>query len=422
MPLQSRWAERGRFSRLTGTALRFAIAIAVCVVFQPAWAQPGQGEIAKRRSDELAGNLQALTLLVGLAEQACLSNRTQTESAGISVTLRAILNSVTSGASLERQVKDLRGAPERMTGEIAKLENNDIRTCMNEKLAPAFSKINTFFVAADPAAGWPEPIDFRFNFTRDASNHSAKYSENLKINLLRSSRSPVSRRITNQLDSGGTPYYQVDISYPTDSELIKGTIVPEVKATSSLSSAPTSITTICMQRPPSFPQVKAEYDMFDCSEGNACQPGAMATGWLAICPKSGEALPPATVRPSRYAAFLLAPAQAADPERRWVVPSLETLAGQNAEGVGYTVFTLSTSAFRKPEALGVEVDVRVNGTRVEQDGLPPAMRPVANDPTQPFTHSFALQSLDFQGLNGGCDDIAVGLTPLYAQRCKGEPS
>jgi hypothetical protein len=70
----------------------------------------------------------------------------------------------------------------------------------------------------------------------------------------------------------------------------------------------------------------------------------------------------------------------------------------------------------------VEVDVRVNGTRVEQDGLPPAMRPVANDPTQPFTHSFALQSLDFQGLNGGCDDISVGLTPIYANGRKGEPS
>src|SRR4029077_14757788 len=127
VPLQSRWAERGRFSRLTSTALRFAIAIAVCVVFQPAWAQSSQGEIAKTRSDELAGNLQALTLLVGLAEQACLSNRTQTESAGISANLRAILNSVTSGASIERQVKDLRGAPDKMTGEVAKLENDEIR-------------------------------------------------------------------------------------------------------------------------------------------------------------------------------------------------------------------------------------------------------------------------------------------------------
>lgn len=423
MTLQNRWDERGRFSKPTSTAqrwLRFGGALAVCVVFQPAQAQSDQGERARRQSDDLARSLQALTVLVGLAEQACLSNRTQTETGGISVTLRAIVSSVTSGASIERQVKDLRGAPDKMTGEVAKLENDEIRKCMNEKLAPAFARINTSFAPDDPAASWPEPIDLRFNFARNASKDTAKYSDNLMINLLRTKQQPITRRITYQVQ-GGTPYYQVDISYPTDSEFIKGTIVPEIRATSTLSTQPTSITQICVQRPSSFPQLKAGYDMLDCTEGNVCQTSAFATGWLAICPKSGEALPPATVRPSRYAAFLLAQAQAADTERRWVVPSLETLAGQNAEGVGYTVFTLSTSAFRKPEALGVEVDVRVNGTRVEQDGLPPAMRPVANDPTQPFTHSFALQSLDFQGLNGGCDDISVGLTPLYANGRKGEP-
>jgi hypothetical protein len=398
-----------------------AVALIGCCAFQPAArAQSPAGEIARRQADELARNLLMLKQLVELSERACLSSHTQAESAGISITLRTIVNSVTSGVGVERQVKELRGASEQMTGAVAKLENDEIRKCMNEKLAPAFALINSSFAESDPGAAWPEPIDFRFNFTRNASKDPAKYSENLRVNLLRASRSPVTRRITNQFDPSGVPYYQVDISYPVNSELIKGTITPEIKTTSSLSTEPPSLTPFCLQRPSSFPQVKAEYDMFDCMEGGVCTSAALGTGWLVLCPKSGEVAPPAHVKPSRYAAFRLARAQATTIERRWVVPSLETLAEQNAEGVGYTVFTLSTSAFRKSEALGVEVDVRVNGTRVEEDGLPPAMRPAANDPAQPFTHSFALQSLDFQGLHGGCDEISVGLTPIYAGGRKGE--
>jgi hypothetical protein len=393
--------------------------IACCNLHSEARAQLDTNDALKRQTDQLASNLQSLTRFVDLAERACLSGHTQEESAGISIRLRTILKSVAGGVDIERQVKELRGASEQMTGAVAKLENDEIRKCMNEKLAPAFTLIGSSFLADDPGAAWPEPIDFRFNFVRNASKDLTKYSENLRLNLLRTSRSPVNRRITNQFDPSGAPYYQLDISYPANGELIKGTITPEVRATSSLSTEPTSLTPICLQRPSSFPQVKAEYDMFDCTEGGACGSAALGTGWLATCSKSGKALP-AHAKPSRYATFRLALAQATAVERRWVVPSLETLVEQNTEGVGYTVFTLTTSAFRKSEALGVEVDVRVNGTRVDEDGLPAAMRPAPNDPSHPFVHNFALQSLDFQGLRGGCDEISVGLTPIYGRGRKGE--
>lgn len=402
-------------------SLWVAIALlACCNPDSEARAQAGGGDALKRQADELALHLQTLTQLADLAERACLSNHTQAESAGIAITLSSIVKSLTAGVDVERQVKELRGASEQMTGAVAKLENDDIRKCMNEKLAPAFALINATYLAGDPGASWPEPIDFRFNFVRNASNDLTKYSENLRLNLLRTTRSPVNRRIVSQFDPGGGPYYGLDISYPANGEVIKGTITPEIKTQSSLSTVPTNLTSICLQRPSTLPQLKAEYDMFDCIEGDACKPTALGTGWLALCPKSTEAAPPAGANPSRYAAFQLARAQATAVERRWVVPSLETLLEQNAEGVGYTVFTLSTSAFRKSEALGVEVDVRVNGTHVDEDGLPPALRPAANDPSQPFIHNFALQSLDFQGLQGGCDEISVGLTPIYAGGRKGD--
>jgi len=401
-----------------------AITLISCCAYEPgAWAQPdAASEVSMRQADQLAHNLETLERVVGLAERACLSSHTSTENAGISLTFAAILNTLKSGVGLERQFKDLRGASEQLTGAVAKLENDDIRKCMNEKLAPAFALVNTSYQPGDPAAAWPEPIDFRFNFARVVSKDPDKYSENLKVNLLRASRSPVSRRITNQFDTAGSPYYQIDISYPTDGESIKGTITPEIKGQGRLSSEPTSFTPLCLQRPPSFPKIKAEYDMFDCTEGELCHSAMLATGWLATCSpgKSGEGIAPVNPRPTRYAAFRLARADSNVVERRWVVPSLEALSERNAEGVGYTVFTLSTAAFRRPEVLGVEVDIRVNGTRVEEDGLAPEMRPAPNDPEQPFTHSFALQSLDFQGLRGGCDEVSVGLRPLYAGGSKGD--
>jgi hypothetical protein len=396
-----------------------AVAVIGCCAFQSAaLAQSPSGDLAKRQADEVAGRMHKLTQLVDLAEKTCLSNRTSTDSVSLLGTFKAIKERMTSGVGLERQAKEVRGASEQLTGAVAQLENDQIRKCINEIVAPAFAQITANFLAGDSSVAWPEPIDFRFRFARVTSKDPAKYSENLRVALLRSSRSPVTRRITFQPDAAG-PYYQLDIPYPASSELIKGTIAPEIIATSTLSTEPTSLTPICLQRPSSFPQVKAEYDVFECIEGDVCRsPAFGTTGWLAICPKSGEAVPP--VKPSRYADFLIARAQAATVERRWVVPSLETLSERNAEGVGYTVFTLSTAAFRKPEALGVEVDVRVNGTRVEEDGLPPAMRPVANDPAQPFRYSFALQSLGFQGLHGGCDEISVGLTPVYGGGRKGD--
>lgn len=69
---------------------------------------------------------------------------------------------------------------------------------------------------------------------------------------------------------------------------------------------------------------------------------------------------------------------------------------------------------------GVEVDVRVNGVPVREDGLPAELRPVANNPQARFIHSFALQTLDFEGAHGGCDRIDVALRPLLAEGRKGE--
>ena len=393
-----------------------------CMAASDLHAQPEKVKAAQRQAADLAAALKVFETVVGLAERSCLSNLTQTDKKSFSLDLNGLVNAVKGTASLDSQTAALRGASDKLTGAVAKLENDDIRKCMNQYIAPIYGLVIAPYEKTDPNAAWPDPIDFRFNFARASSKDSRKYSEFLMINLLRTNRSPLTRRIGNQFDPGGTPYFQYDISYPTTSEIIKGTITPEIKGDARLSTEAPVITTVCMQRPPNLPHAKADYDLFECEEGKACRPGPRSTGWLMGCPggTTGELSPPDLSPPFRPVAYELIPAAATPVTRRWVAPSLEALTQRQTEGVGYTVFTIETDAFRRKGVLGVELDIRVNGTPVEENGLPPEMRPIANDGERNFNYAFALQSLDFQGARGGCDDIAISMRPLLEGGRKGE--
>jgi hypothetical protein len=105
------------------------------------------------------------------------------------------------------------------------------------------------------------------------------------------------------------------------------------------------------------------------------------------------------------------------------VPSAKTLAvyKDRMQGVGYTLVSIETDALRDPAIIGVEVDVRVNGVPVLEDGLAAALRPLPNDPSQPFRHSYALESLDFEGAQAGCEAIVLTLRPRLASGRTGEP-
>ena len=191
-----------------------------------------------------------------------------------------------------------------------------------------------------------------------------------------------------------------------------------------LTSTQPVITNVCFQRPPSFPTARAtDYDLYDCIEGKACGPSSRATGWLQACPAQPDgrrgSITSSFVRVAN-AAGLEQLGAAASAAPYWSVPSLQALTQRNFEGVGYTVFTLETDAFRRPGIIGVEVDIRVNGVPVREDGLPAELRPVANNTQARFTYNFALQTLNFDGAQGGCDHIEVGLRPLLAEGRKGE--
>jgi hypothetical protein len=400
-------------------ALAFAF-VALCVAASDLYAQAEKAKAVQRQAADLSDAIKLFETAVGVAERACLSNLTQTERKAFSLDLGALVGSVKGRAGIENQTTALRGASDKLTGAVAKLENDDIRKCMNQYIAPIYGLVIAPYEKTDPNAAWPDPIDFRFNFARGLSKDSRKYSEYLVLNLQRTNRIPLTRRIINQYDPSGAPYFQYDISYPTTGEIIKGAITPESKGDARLSAEAPVITTVCLQRPSNLPRAKTDYDLFDCEEGKVCRPGRMTTGWLAGCGGTTGELGPNFSAPFRPVAYQLLQTAATTETRRWIAPSLEALTQRKMEGVGYTVFTVETDAFRRLEVIGVELDIRVNGTPVEENGLPPAMRPIANDANRTFNYVFALQSLNFQGAQGGCDDVAIGLTPLLAGDRKGQ--
>jgi hypothetical protein len=73
--------------------------------------------------------MQRLGQLAELAERACLSNTNDTASVTIRVRLEA-MKKVDASAGIEEGRKAARGAAEALAGDLQKVENAEIRACM----------------------------------------------------------------------------------------------------------------------------------------------------------------------------------------------------------------------------------------------------------------------------------------------------
>ena len=73
--------------------------------------------------------MQRLGQLTELAERTCLSNTNDTASLTLRVRLEAV-KKVDATAGIEEQRKAARGAAEALSGELQKVENVEIRACM----------------------------------------------------------------------------------------------------------------------------------------------------------------------------------------------------------------------------------------------------------------------------------------------------
>ena len=245
----------------------------------------------------------------------------------------------------------------------------------------------------------PNPLQLRFSLVSAAPGKVA-LDDTLRVNL-QAPRIVDGERLAQQPQG----YFVHNTAYPAAGEKVLGTVARELRE-STLSAAPAPAN-FCLQRPdPLLPSAET-YVHLDCNADSNCKLHFPSPKWLEAC----------AVEAPKTSFSLFAQAVAATTEqRKWSVPSARTLAAHEGKlkGVGYTLIDIQTDIFQDPTVIGVEVDVRVNGVAILEDGLLPSQRPVPNDPAKPFRHSYALESLDFQGAQAGCEAITLTLRPRLA--------
>jgi hypothetical protein len=346
--------------------------------------------------------LVKLEKLVDAANTACVSNSDVEHAAKVGTDLNLLLTKIKGEGGISEYRKKIIGADKGLPPELQLPENAQIRKCMSAYMPGIFKAIGVEIAAAPgPEADVPNPLQLRFSY-RALGDGKVSTDDTLRVNLQTSHRIVDGERLAQQ-PSG---YYSYNTAYPGEGERILGTLMREIRE-SSLGTAPAPAR-FCLKRPSPLVPSADPHVHLDCSESASCDLHFPSPKWLEPCPLDAP-------KTSRAFSFM-SEAHAADNPRRWSVPSAKTLEAQKERmtGVGYTLFSIETDAFRDPSVIGVEVDVRVNGVPILEDGLVPALRPVPNDPAKPFAHAFALESLDFEGAQAGCEAIVLSLRPRLA--------
>ena len=403
----------GRHSLATALALASA---------SPGLAQAGSG--SARAAAEAAARHQQFVDLLAAAERTCLSNTTSTQTSSLRGFFSNVLHRLTVAVGYTQQSEELRGAARDLPPRYRAIENDQIRACMNRYTAAILGFASSNTPPADDNVAWPEPIDVHLNLIHPAGFDSRKFSDTVQFNMQSSKGYVVSDRLAMQ-DPHGLAYYAARLRYPKPGELMRGTLVTETRDGYRTNDRP-PITSLCFDRPPAIPVVQApRYEEFDCQDGKTCRASSRSARWLRLCPAGSAQADDARAGPRTLSDSPPAgPALSGvviDHRPKWVVPSVAAIADSNPEGVGYTIFTIETDLFRRPDINAVELDLDVNGTVVLEDGLEPSERPIANDPEHPLSVSFALQTLDCAGADRGCDRIGVSLRPVRSDGTRYPP-
>ncbi len=347
--------------------------------------------------------LDKLERLIAAANTACVSNSEVENAAKVGADLSLLVTKIKGEGGISEYRKKNIGANRALPAELQLPENAQIRQCMSQYM-PAIFKAIGIELPATPVgeARLPEPLQLRFSYSAGAASAVAM-DDTLRISLETRRRVFAGERLAKQ----PAGHYSYNTAYPAADDRILGTLTREVSA-STLHEAPAP-TRFCLRRPTPLQASDDEYVHLDCAESGMCEMHFPSPKWLEAC-----ALDKPKVSSRGFG--LLSSAWAAENERRWTVPSAQTLDAHKdrLQGVGYTLFETSTGAFRDPKVIGVEVDIRVNGVPIHEDGLAPALRPVPNDPERDFNYRFALESLDFEGAEAGCEAITVALRPRFA--------
>lgn len=376
---------------------------------------PVRAQVAPEDLRTLEAVAAQLNSVVASAERSCLSSVETTKRrgffSGISQDWGEFVRLGLSGG-VEQRERRVRGAARDLPKALWSVQDDKIRTCIQAQVQPTFLAYGR--VLERIAAGnLPALIGFRFDFQRVRTADRKRFTDQLVVHAQAPGQT-VNQRISLQ-DPTGIPYFVQYFSLPQSGAAVSGIIAAEA-ASSQLTSAPPILTNFCFQKAPGIVPAGVSHDYFTCPEGGVCRPSPLTTRLLRACPNpppSASAVP--KVWRASYQREGASPAAVS-----WSVPSIETLSGQGASHTGYSIFTLEDQTFRDmPQVTSVVVGLKVNGVAVNEDGVPPELRPVKVELGGPLSYSFALQTLNFAGARRGCEDIEVSLTPLLEDGRRG---
>ena len=352
-----------------------------------------------------SGEMGRLEALVDAAKDACASNTSIKSGAKVSTGLDLLLDKVRGDGGIAAYRDKHVGANTALPPELQLPENDQVRDCMKRYMPGIFKALGIDVPVADTGPGVPNPLQLRFSYEQPTNPKVEIDPSLLRVDL------QVNRRIFS--DNAGRQeggYYSYNVAYPDEGSQIDGSVIRALRH-SGLTETPAA-SLLCLRRPKPLLPFPDQYVHIDCAESAVCKLHAPSPKWLEACAPE--------VRKTSRGFSLISEAVAAEAVRRWAVPSAQTLARHKDQlsGVGYTIFTIETDAFRDPQVIGVEVDIRANGTPILEDGLAPELRPVATDASRPFKYEFALESLDFEGAQAGCEAVQVSLRPRLASGSK----
>jgi len=374
---------------VVGVSLFLVMLIAALVVFISRQPATPDKDIAKLES------------LVGVISTACLSNVSTEEAARVGASLDSLVKSIKGEGSVSAYRKKQVGAGDAIPPELKQIENADIRKCM-DKYMPAILKA---IGIETTGARIPSPFQLRLGYDPPTTNQVSP-DDRVRVDIQGNRYMLENERLIRQ--DGG--FFGIYPPFPEENEDLRGSVTWGLQnPTKEIGPGPAFF---CLRRPAVLPASQENHFHLDC-KGKGCTVHIPSSKWLDMCPGPSAAL--------------IGNAFAEEGGSQWSVPSAATLASAAArkqiKGVGYTRFDIETDAFRDPSVVGVEVAIRVNGVPIYEDALAPELRPVPNRPNEPFKYSFALETLDFQGIQAGCEAISLSFTPRLAGRDKkGIPS
>ncbi|MGF1606055.1 MAG: hypothetical protein ACFB22_06915 [Rhodothalassiaceae bacterium] len=386
--------SKSKIMMVAGLGLGVVI-VALLVMFA---LRPPRADTPVADTQSSAGRLQTA---LGFLEQLCLVDTEVLVRSGVGADLKVQIDALGARADAEQLRRVLRGAAQTLSEDAQLSENQRMGQCMDANLE---RMVELLLPPGERAAARLNPLETRFAM-RFADPEDPAFVPDQIVMHLKGQRWVTPRMRLVRQPAGAFMTYA---RYPARGETVTGTLT-RVLADERRGTA-AKPARLCVSRPDPLTPHDQLYVAFACVEAEGCDLDETSPPLLAAC---------APIREVRRWPALL-PAAHAQPvaEPVWSVPSSESWTELKADmkDVGYSAFTIETEAFQGTGTYAVEVALSVNGRPIYEDGLAPADRPVPYDGDGPFRYDFGFRTLDLQGVRGGCDELAVSLTPLGAQQ------